>query len=973
MRKIASIILTLTVIAMSSQSCMKEIAGEAQSLAGTWFRTDEDKSTEYITFEKGKVEHWLSTKKLYIVDNKAWGHSAAHLTLQTRTLYSVQGSAIFAIPDNELLWSFTHSSEGEMTLTNPESSQTSTWHKVDGLEKSPYTRLSVSQTKFDLSFSECNRNHEIRLSADRILPQILELGVELEHAIAFAFNNGLATVSGSDWLHITGTTESGFTFCPEINDKTPRNGYLYINFPGADEQTIAVSVQSGEDISADTDKTQIGYAAGTHKITLNLNTEVEISCTETWISNIHISNGNLYFTASENNTGSTRFGRIILSNPDAVEDLVIHITQTYTASTLTLSHESKEFDYNAHSSNMFSYSIENMHEGLSVEITCDADWCKTHRYENTVSYWFDENNSGNDRTARITVKYGDIEKVFTVVQSYTAPKITIDSPDYIEFKHDGGERAISYNIQNPRKDGQTTVQLKTSWTSEWLTFEHDPSSSEITVHIANNNDIEGYYSGTIVITYLFGTISVSQNILIKQKYNAPTLTLETENIETHYFSSVVSIPYTLSNPRKDSEIIFTNHPSWVRPSITENNIALEFEQNTDLSPRSGEIQLVYGNQTNNQYLTQTIHITQNGIPTDLSSDGTANCYIIQKSGLYMFKTVKGNSNKPVGEVASTEVLWESFGTDITPNVGDLVKQTAHTPDGYIIVQIPPVFKEGNAVVAAKDARGVILWSWHIWLVEDTIVEYSCYDEDHISSVGIMMDRNIGAVTAENGVIGSLGLVFQCGRKDPFICSIKSREIVMAKTTINWPKTIARSETTGTEKYAHENPTTFIAKYNDNWLCDISHNRWANSGSNKTEVDPCPVGWLVPDSKFWIDAMAFDKEYKRTYGTQYDETGIIVMSGNISCTCPYDDKTHYPSFPLVPGIGNRSGGQDLHEGSLPFNVNNRTGYYWTSEKQTVMGMITSFYNDGTDFAGGDLYPKKTGAPHSSAFPVRCMKE
>ena len=516
MRKIASIILTLTVIAMSSQSCMKEIAGEAQSLAGTWFRTDEDKSTEYITFEKGKVEHWLSTKKLYIVDNKAWGHSAANLTLQTRTLYSVQGSAIFAIPDNELLWSFIHSSEGEMTLTNPESSQTSTWHKVDGLEKSPYTRLSVSQTKFDLSFSECNRNHEIRLSADRILPQILELGVEPDHAIAFAFNNGLATVSGSEWLHITGTTESGFTFCPEINDKTPRNGYLYINFPGADEQTIAVSVQSGEDISADTDKTQIGYAAGTHKITLNLNTEVEISCTETWISNIHISNGNLYFTASENNTGSTRFGRIILSNPDAVEDLVIHITQTYTASTLTLSHESKEFDYNAHSSNMFSYSIENMHEGLSVEITCDADWCKTHRYENTVSYWFDENNSGNDRTARITVKYGDIEKVFTVVQSYTAPKITIDSPDYIEFKHDGGERAISYNIQNPRKDGQTTVQLKTSWTSEWLTFEHDPSSSEITVHIANNNDIEGYYSGTIVITYLFGTISVSQNILIKQ-------------------------------------------------------------------------------------------------------------------------------------------------------------------------------------------------------------------------------------------------------------------------------------------------------------------------------------------------------------------------------------------------------------------------------------------------------------------------
>ena len=37
--------------------------------------------------------------------------------------------------------------------------------------------------------------------------------------------------------------------------------------------------------------------------------------------------------------------------------------------------------------------------------------------------------------------------------------------------------------------------------------------------------------------------------------------------------------------------------------------------------------------------------------TNLSSSGSANCYIISASGLYKFKTVKGNSNESVGNVA----------------------------------------------------------------------------------------------------------------------------------------------------------------------------------------------------------------------------------------------------------------------------------------------------------------------------------
>ena len=99
---------------------------------------------------------------------------------------------------------------------------------------------------------------------------------------------------------------------------------------------------------------------------------------------------------------------------------------------------------------------------------------------------------------------------------------------------------------------------------------------------------------------------------------------------------------------------------------------------------------------------------------DMSSSGSANCFIVSESGLYKFKTVKGNSNESVGSVAWASILWETFGTDTTPEMFDLISGFCYK-DGYIAFKTAETFKEGNAVVAAKDADGNILWSWHIWL------------------------------------------------------------------------------------------------------------------------------------------------------------------------------------------------------------------------------------------------------------------
>ncbi|MBQ7518151.1 MAG: hypothetical protein IJU13_06990, partial [Bacteroidales bacterium] len=125
---------------------------------------------------------------------------------------------------------------------------------------------------------------------------------------------------------------------------------------------------------------------------------------------------------------------------------------------------------------------------------------------------------------------------------------------------------------------------------------------------------------------------------------------------------------------------------------------------------------------------------------------TANCYVVSQARTYSIPTVKGNSAESVGSVASAEVLWESFGTDETPTVGDIIEQVQYeATTGKIVFSTPVTLKNGNAVIAAKDASGEILWSWHIWVCKDYDPEATA--QEYYNNAGTMMDRNLGATSA----------------------------------------------------------------------------------------------------------------------------------------------------------------------------------------------------------------------------------
>lgn len=263
--------------------------------------------------------------------------------------------------------------------------------------------------------------------------------------------------------------------------------------------------------------------------------------------------------------------------------------------------------------------------------------------------------------------------------------------------------------------------------------------------------------------------------------------------------------------------------------------------------------------------------------TDLNSTGTANSYIVSEAGTYKFKTVKGNSTESVGSVASAEVLWESFGTATAPRVGDLIKSVSYS-DGAITFETADTFCEGNAVIAAKDASGNILWSWHIWLTDAP--EGQTYNNGHV-----VMDRNLGATSTTPGDVEAYGLLYQWGRKDPFLGSSSTtvNNEIVADSTIDWPTYVASSSETGTISYATANPTTFIGyesgkTQNNDWYYYSREDQRADTRwtSAKSIYDPCPEGWRVPDGGeegTWTKAL----NAEATFATPCSYKGIN-MSG-----------------------------------------------------------------------------------------------
>lgn len=326
--------------------------------------------------------------------------------------------------------------------------------------------------------------------------------------------------------------------------------------------------------------------------------------------------------------------------------------------------------------------------------------------------------------------------------------------------------------------------------------------------------------------------------------------------------------------------------------------------------------------------------------TDLNtSGGAANSYIIPSAGTYQFIPTRGKESDPITGVSTVEVLWETYGTDTAISKGDLIKSVS-IEDNYIKFSTADEYKEGNAIIAAKDIYGNVLWSWHIWVVEDTIKE-----QVYPNNAGTFMDRNLGATSCTPGDVGALGLLYQWGRKDPFVASAAINSSAMALISAEWPQPMQSAQGVDIE-YSVKHPTTFI-------LCDPYSYDWYYSGSDtntdntrwsteKTIYDPCPAGWQVGDADKWLSAGFSSSSYNTTL------RGILLKSG--------DDEIWLPGAGYIDPFQYKIGGIGYNGSIWMANV----------DEDGTSAMSIGY----SDYRGLDDY--KSHSRRASGLSVRCQK-
>lgn len=351
--------------------------------------------------------------------------------------------------------------------------------------------------------------------------------------------------------------------------------------------------------------------------------------------------------------------------------------------------------------------------------------------------------------------------------------------------------------------------------------------------------------------------------------------------------------------------------------------------------------------------------------TDLSSGGTANCYMVSAIGDYSFAAdVIGNGDagimKPVSATffhtesaaispVSAELLWQS-----SPG---LIRDVSLSDGKVLFTKADATY--GNAVIAVRDASSRILWSWHIWCTD------TASSQEWVTSnknVYYMMDRNLGASYAASTLLSyntpegeeqirrSIGLMYQWGRKDPLM---PVSEITASSSTTEYAKMYDASgaeiprpspvnaesiKSYGAIETGIEHPTTAFygtASTSYDWFSDYgagtgpsirAYSLWGNpegynynheshpSSPVKSIYDPCPPGWMVPGGDVFTSLQG-------------------LSNGSAGRLFSYDgDKGHTVFMPFYGAYGYKSGNLTGVKSSF---------YLWTSTYSASNG--TNIYN------------------------------
>lgn len=375
-------------------------------------------------------------------------------------------------------------------------------------------------------------------------------------------------------------------------------------------------------------------------------------------------------------------------------------------------------------------------------------------------------------------------------------------------------------------------------------------------------------------------------------------------------------------------------------------------------------------------------LSAQGDGNNLSRLGYANCYMVHMAGDYTFKTRKID-NSPINDIAKVDWLWVS---KVDGQQGNALISNISYADGT--VSFTASEHEGNALLAAFDSTGNIVWSWHIWMTDKPEVfdyQNNAIPQSNGQTDGYYcMDRNLGATDATAlGGYETFGLYYQWGRKDPFVGDAteeRARDVQnggwmnvtapfgnsssltvcnSAYTQAAWSAT-ATSAAIGSIEYATANPMTFLTgdptsnkadwlnlnnlgAEKNNIIYDADKSLWRPF--QKSNYDPCPVGYQVPRKAMWVSLLSTNSVH-----TEYKGFVNTTDSGQ---------SVWYPS------AGYRSA-HPADAGAL-MSVQNDTGFVklWSSELEASELSFCFTFNY-------PLYNAINSASWGNGYNVRCVK-
>jgi hypothetical protein len=238
-------------------------------------------------------------------------------------------------------------------------------------------------------------------------------------------------------------------------------------------------------------------------------------------------------------------------------------------------------------------------------------------------------------------------------------------------------------------------------------------------------------------------------------------------------------------------------------------------------------------------------------PVDLTAgDKWANCYVLSdvEAAYYSVDVRLVSGAKPAEDITSAAVLWES-------SLGLITRCSYDSEDNKLYVEKAENAK-GNAVVKLMDKDGNIRWSYHFWMTNTG----AAVPEINLGGV-TFLDRNIGAIANTAPVDGendAAGTYYQWGRKDPFPAPVDLKTSYNGQISDVYPSAtvVFKSAQDGVSlETAIQNPATYYwGSHNKNaqdWSNTSFDGYW--STSSKTDFDPCPYGYVVPD-KSQIEAL-----------------------------------------------------------------------------------------------------------------------